>query len=524
MSTTNAVESLLNRLHLADAIPAFKAAGIDRIVTLRNQTEDQLKELIPDAEQRQKLTDALTRNSGDANKSVGPPAIAPAPVAAFDGPNDRQGGQRVCRYFRTAQGCKKGDACNLSHVDGPPIPADTPAAVPRQRRACRDFFNDSCKYGAECRFSHSEEALKEGESTQNLNTESYMEEVQVPYESVRYLLGNKAERLQHINTMCGTTNSRIEKPESYMSTFSIRVRGSKEGVAQARREIERYVGITSAQNKEARFQYVSNELERNVQACKMLGAFNAEKKGTPLELSESSLKQLMGTFRFQVPQQLTHFWTLSSLNDKEKFEVVVKCVKHLQGVQAILFTDQKRVVEMEKRAKQTAEAFGVANPQFMHRDQTKEVRMKNLEAFKEGELKNGIRQRLLVTNSDYAKLARKIALPYVNLIVHFVIPKTKELYSFQSMCAGRNGFKGISLMFLLPNNDATTQREWSESLPLQEMTDSNWEQACGDLVYDTEATPLNPKDADPPANWKEIAEQEKAAKEAAKAAKKAAKA
>ena len=80
------------------------------------------------------------------------------------------------------------------------------------------------------------------------------------------------------------------------------------------------------------------------------------------------------------------------------------------------------------------------------------------------------------------------------------------------------------MMFLLPNNDATTQREWSESLPLNEMTDANWEKETADLVYDTEANSLNPKDADPPANWKEIAEQEKAAKDAAKAAKKAAKA
>ena len=517
----NAVDSLLTRLQLGDAIEGFHAAGVEKIVTLRNLPEDKLKELIPDAEKRQKLTDALTRNTDTAR--VGPPAIAPGPVLSYSDQaanEPRSGGQKVCRYFRTSQGCKKGAACNLAHIDGPPIPSDAPAQVPRQRRACRDFFNEGCKYGAECRFSHSDDAARET-SNEALNSESYFEEVQVPFESVRYLLGNKAEKLQRINTMCGTTNSRIEKPESYMSTFTIKVRGSKEGVAMARQEIERFVGITSAQNKEARFQYVSHELERNRLACRFLCAANMANKGTDLEISEKTLKSLVESFRFQEPQEIKHFWTLSSLNDKEKFEIVTRCVKHLKGIQGILFTDQKRVVEMQKRHQQTAAAFGVANPQFMHRDQTKEERMKALEAFKVGELKDGVRQRLLVTNSDYAKLARKIEIPYVNLIVHFAIPKTKELYTFQSMCAGRHGHPGVSLLFIM-NNDATTQREWSESLPLNELTDAAWEKACGEIDYDTEEKPLNPKDADPPENWREVAEKEKAAKAAAKAAAKTA--
>jgi superfamily II DNA/RNA helicase len=317
------------------------------------------------------------------------------------------------------------------------------------------------------------------------------------------LLGNKAEKLQRIHSMCGTTNTRIEKPESYMSFYNIRVKGTKEGVQMARAEIERLVGITSAQNTEARFQYVSHELERNVQTTKMLAAFNIASKDTPLAMSEATLKAVVSSFRFQIPQKIDHFWTLSSLSDKEKFEICSKCVKHLSAVQAIVFTEHKRVVEMEKRSQMTAQAFGVQSVQFVHRDQTKETRLKSLEAFKQGEVRpDGLKNRLLVTSSDYAKLARKVVIPYVNFIVHFCIPKTKELYTFQSLCAGRNGTPGVALLFIL-NNDASTQRDWSESIQLKELNDTEWAKSVASLKYDSQAQPLTAENAEPPANWRE---------------------
>lgn len=504
VSTMNAVESMLTRMQLQDAIPAFQAAGIDKVVTLRSLEPEKLKALVPDDEKRAKLEELIRRN-----ERVAPPATihGEQPPKYLDGNQGAAGGHR----HQGKPGWKKDDE---------------PRGAPRGR-ACRQFFTpEGCKFGDKCKYSHDAEVYNaEGGDNQRshdaLSREMHEEDVVVPWDSVKLLLGDRAKRLHQINVMCGTTNIKIQKPDDFATTYPIKFRGSKEGIAKAKMEIEKFVGITSQHEKEARFDYANHELEHNIKAVKQVCVCNMRNKGTRNEISETLLKRLVGTFRFTAPPKITHFWTLATIHDKERFEIVKEMVASMKGVQAILFTEPKRVIEMSKRAQQTAAAFGVQNPQFVHRDLKKEDRLAAFEAFKKGEVNsNGVVQRLLVTNNDYAKLARKILIPYVNFVIHFSLPASKELYLHQAMCCGRQGTEGISLLFLTPN-DASIQKEWSQSLPLQEYFPggktpiTNW---TNKLRYDGPESLTSPE-ADPPENWRELLAKEQAEKAATKAAK-----
>ena len=508
MSAPSAVESLFSRLQISEFYHKFKEEGIDKIVSLRRLTETQLRDLLPDDRAFNLLREALNKNAEPPTAAAAQPKYADA--AADDGARGR-GGRGAGGRGGAAAGGEEG------------------ARRPRPKRVCRDFFDHGCSYGDDCRFSHDPEQhrLEGAPAATSPKGEQYEEEISVPWDSVKLLLGNKAERLNRINYRCGTTNSRIDRPEAFHQTYAFLLKGPKEGVKRAKAEIEQFVGITSAKNREARFNYAKNELERNTAAVEYLAAANALHKGTGsvYELSEETLKKVCDTFKFQVEPKITQFWTLSTAGtDKDKFETLMPLVKSFKGIQAIIFTEPKRVPEMQKRSKQTAEALGVKNPQFVHRDMTKEERMKALEAFKEGEVnENGVVQRVLVTNNDYAKYARKVLIPYVNLILHFSMPKTKELYLHQSMCTGRSNHQGVSLLFIT-HNDSAMQKEWCASLPLNELGISEWEAAVKTVDYDTATAPLTSKAADPDPNWREnlLKEaEEKARIKAAKAAEKA---
>lgn len=484
----NAVESLFARLGISEHYAVFRENSVDRIMHLRDLSDDQLRTYIPDPAARQVLVEALQRST-DASAAAAPPRYAE------DGENRPRGNRR----------------------EG----AATEARRPRPKRTCRDFFEGGCGYGEECRFSHDVEQHKaEGTAQSNvpLNRELYREEISVPWDSVKLLLGNKAEKLHRINFTYGTSNSRIEKPEAFHQTYSFDLKGTPEGVKKAKAEIEQFVGITSAKNREARFQYANHELERNRLSVEYLAAANVKHQGTPLELSPTVLQRVARTFRFQHEPKVTQFWTLSTNGtDKDKFETLMPLVKQFKGIQCIIFAEPKRVEEMAKRSKQTAEALGVKNPQFVHRNLSKEERMKALEAFKQGELNEfGVRQRVLVTSNDYAKYARKVLIPHVNLVLHFSMPKTKEIYLHQTNCTGRNNHEGISLLFIT-HHDATLQKEWSSALELRELTGRLFEEAVRKVAYDTETEPLTSGKADPDPNWREQWEREKAEKAAAKA-------
>lgn len=491
---SNAVDALLTRNNLSDLIETFRAAAITKISQLRSMTPERLAELVPNEEQRRNLTASLERNAA--------PTVGPASIGG-NFPDQAPAGGRG----RGVGGPKP--AWNREEGDRPA----------RKTRPCRPFFSaEGCKYGDDCKYSHDPELTAEmSKSNASISRDQYEENVVVPWDSVKLLLGNKASRLSAINQECGTTNSKIDRPEDYATTYSFKIRGSPSGVARAKLLIEKFVGMTGQQLKEARFNYANEELKHNTRAVQLAAQSNLNNKGTPYELSEAVMKRLVSTFRFQQPN-ISHIWAMSGTQDKEKFDTVQKFVPKLKGVQAIIFTDQKRVPEMQKRAAQTCAAFGVKTAQFVYPGMTKEERMTALEAFKRGEPnENGVISRLLVTTNDYAKLARKVLIPFVNLVVHFSVPKTKEMYLHQAMCTGRNGHKGISLI-LLPADNVSLAREYAQSLPIAEFREDAFAKEAETLVYETPSNTLTDPMAEPEPNWKEALEKEKAEKAAAKAA------
>lgn len=510
----NAVESLLTRLQLTEIIPSFREANIDKVVALRGLDDAKMKELVPDDAQRQKLVEAL-KSRGNEQPRMGPPAIhtGPMPPRYIDDNGGRGNGEGRGRGGRGRGG-------NFPREGG----------APRQVRVCRQFFSpNGCKFGESCKYSH-DSALYAAENEgaprphDNIGRESYKESIVVPSDSVKLLLGNKAKELTRINQLCGTTNSKIERPPEFSLTYTFDLHGTPENVAKAKSEVLKFVGVTSQQEKEARFQYANHELEHNAKSVQLLCASNIVNADTGFALSEAVLKRVVSTFRFEQPPKITHLWTPSTNADKEKFEIITKLLPHFKGIQTIVFTEHNRVVEMAKAPHKTARAFNVGKAQFVHRELTKEQRMTLLEEFKKGEdNEHGVKQRVLVTTNDYAKYARKVLIPYVNFVVHFCIPKSKEIYLHQAMTAGRKGTDGLSLLFVTPYEIAT-QKEWSAALPLEELDDKKFAASASSLQYDTVSAPLTDEAADPADDWRDALKkemEEKAAKKAMKQANKA---
>ena len=279
--------------------------------------------------------------------------------------------------------------------------------------------------------------------------------------------------------------------------------------------------MKNQEDQKARFEFANNELQFNLRSVSLLAAANIRNQEAPgLALSESVLQRVIGTFRFEEKQQIHHFWSFSSISDKEKLEEVGKIVGQMKGVQAILFTESNRVVDMSKNPGRTARAFHGVKPHFMTREMDKKERMEALEAFKNGEPnEHGVRQRLLVTTVDYAKFARKTLIPFVNLVIHFSMPKTKEIYLVQSLCAGRKNTHGASLIFVTAH-DNPTFKEWEQSMKFEDLKEEQaFARIVPSFVYDTVSNPLTTAEADPPANWRELLQKEADEKLAKKASK-----
>jgi len=521
----NAVESFLLRLQLGQYIPDFKANNIDKVATLRQLTDDQLQKLIPDPSERSRLREALQRNQVEPPGPIG--SSQPQRVVASDSfpppYKDAESEQRValgsghgpkiCRFYRTPQGCKKGENCNLIHSDDPnAAPGQRPGGNRQQKiKVCREFFSSGCPYGDSCRYSHDPQeqyrqpgSADSGEALGSVaGTDTAEVTVTIPTERIKLLLAQKAAKLNEINRMYGTTNSRITKPEEFRVNYTFALYGTKENVEKAKAEIERLAGIKRSQLQEQRFNYTLNEYERNVQSVEYLAMANVLNKDGPRHLPDALLHRICNTFRFERQSDfIEQLWNLSGHTDKEKFDLVMKFTQSMKCIQAIIFCSKERVEQMEKRANNIN--IPDVTPQFMHRDMPKDQRMKSLEAFKAGQVNaSGRYNRLLITTDDYAKYARKIELPYVNFIVHFNVPKTKELYLARVNCTGRHGKRGLSLMFV-GHNDATTQRDWSEVLPLKEFrateAQEDFAAAVSKLDFDAEDNKLTADNADPDPN------------------------
>ncbi|EPY30553.1 hypothetical protein STCU_04009 [Strigomonas culicis] len=170
----------------------------------------------------------------------------------------------------------------------------------------------------------------------------------------------------------------------------------------------------------------------------------------------------------------------------------------------------KRVADMVGGKERVGRFFGGVTPAFLHRGLNKEERMQLLEDFKNGKPNaNGVRERLLVTSEDYAKLAQKNVMPYVNLIINFSVPRTEEFYVLQSMVAGRHGTVGASFLIVNDKQDEFAietdylkkiERDVDFTVYTKEEDFSETAQC---MTYDTVTEPLTLPTAYPPADWRE---------------------
>jgi len=300
---------------------------------------------------------------------------------------------------------------------------------------------------------------------------------------------------------------------------SMGIRGPTiEAVRGAIKDIYHVVGVESANLRESRFQYAKDELKFNQRAVEYLLAGNVKNQGTPLALSPATLERVVSTFRFQPPPVVHHFLYVAGPNDKEKFDAIAPLLNMFKdkGFQAILFTTLERTLEMEKRAAMTKNIFPNVVPIFAHREQAKEVRMSNFDAFKQGAVtESGVKNRLVITSDDFAKYAYKVGIPYVNFVIQFCL-RTKEFYTLQAMCAGRHNTPGISLTFAtISDTDAVKDLEKSVTLhhlgtdPKFDANKELFAECVRKLVFDTVANPLTQSTDFPPDNWRASLEEEK---------------
>ena len=87
-------------------------------------------------------------------------APTPAPVvAATQRPaviDTSAGGNTICTFFNSPQGCRWGAQCRFKHGEGttPVAGGYSPASSPQSGNICKFFQMGQCRNGAQCRFSH----------------------------------------------------------------------------------------------------------------------------------------------------------------------------------------------------------------------------------------------------------------------------------------------------------------------------------------------------------------------------------
>lgn len=536
----NAVEALLMRLELSETIPIFRSMGVDRIVGLRKLSEADLRQAIPNDAKRNALLEVINsrgniqpRRAPQVSSGIpNPPRSADADMPRWgmggfedSNNNNNRGGRGGGGQQRggggggaprggggggRGRGGQRGGGMGGGGFSNMGGPGDEPM------RPCRHYFsNEGCRFGDECRYSHDEihrERMAETSEENNARANEdlaarheFVEECDIPTDRIRFLLGVNGVKMRSINEQCGTFNERFTHIDEDKEIFKMKLYGdSRESVQKAKDMVLIAVGVRKEEEKRNRFQYTVNELDANTHAVRLLAACNTKNAGTTRHLSDVILRSVISSFRFVKPQQVRHFYKNTGNSDKDKLEVVSKIVSQLKGVQAILFCEHKRVEEMCKGAQRIARYFNGVEPKFVYRSLTKEARMEALEEFKQGvENENGVKQRLLVTNEDYAKLARKTVIPYVNLVINFALPRSEEFYVLQSLVAGRQGTVGASFL-CVSSFDEVAFRDLSKNIEFQEFTtEESFRSTAMELSYDTHAEPLTPENAEPLPDWRE---------------------
>jgi len=462
----SAVGQFCQRNGFDDVAAIFDQHQIEKIYQLRKLVEeaDRFTQLVPDAAKRDKIVQALSKGSNNN-------------AAASSGDNQQGEGQHG-----------------------------------KQARACRDFHTKgNCGFGAECKFSHDLNAT----GADGIQQDSYEENVTIHADMVKFLLKDGGKAIGAIHRQYHTSNERIKNLAAFEEYVTFAVRGQKENVQNAIKAIEHVIGIEGQQRREARYKYASQELEYNLRSIDYLVAGNLKNRGTPLELSPASLLSIAQTFRFTEPPKIKHFVVYAGVTDREKNEKLAPLLKGFKAIQGMLFVAHNRVEEMEKRASATKAAFRDVAPTFVHREYNKEDRMKQFEEFKKGTgvTDDGLVQRLLVTTNDFAKLARKVPIPFANLVVHFNATD-KETYAHQMNCTGRRGKTGISLLVA----SIEFSKELIEGLKKDneivildgsQASTSAWNQAVSEVGYDATNAPLTEKEDYPGENWQEDLKKQK---------------
>ncbi|CBH17098.1 zinc finger protein family member, putative [Trypanosoma equiperdum] len=509
---SSAVDSLLVRLKIPDLIPKFREMNVDRIISLRKLSEEELRTAVPDDDQRNRIIEAI-KNRGSSEKRTQAPAASINPPRSTD-----DGGRGGMSYPRGAprgggpvRGRGRGGTGSAGEGGFHGSGSNNANMFPSRQRVCNHFLNGDCRYGDSCRYSHNKALCQEAaESVPRRNhdatslSEDFSETCIIPTHRIKYLLANRADRLRSIHSKNRTHNKSFQHIDPTIEKFELVIYGAdQQSVQESKKMILACIGVTREEEQKNRVQYTMNELSSNQRAAKFLAACNMKNEGTVRELSEASLRNIISFFRFEKQQDIRHFW-VNTNSEHSKLDIIANIVAQLQGVQAIMFCDQKRVVDMSKVASKITRYFNGVSPLFLHRAIPKEERMKMLQTFKDGKPnENGIRERLLVTNEDYAKLARKTIVPYVNLVINYSVPRSEEYYLLQSLVAGRSDTVGVSIVCVFPHEQSLFQ-ELQRNIPFEELEEEgNFKDAAVKLVYDTVDEPLTGEDADPPSNWHE---------------------
>lgn len=504
----NAVEILIQRLKLHESVAQrARERGIDKIVTLRGLTPSELMAVAGDEISFHILRDALTNRGGaSAPAAADGQRLGPAPVSRLPDDEFRDGGRGG--RGRGGRGGRGGSRGGFENQDG----------FRGRGRGGRGGFNNPNRPPRE---NMGDEGVRRPELSKD-----FSDEIEVPYDSVKWLLAEHCKRLMAVHHKHSTSNSKIDRPTVMSDTFTFTLYGpSEEAVRLAKADIYQIVGINSQDRERLRFNYAVNQLKYNQETVTAAVVANIRNKGTPLHLSDAVMQRLASSFVFEKPHEVTRFTTIIASSDKEKIDILQKCAAKLKAPQVIIFAEPDRVKEMEKNNR-VLRAFGV-HAVYIHREVEKSERMKRLEEFKKGSpnpnpAEGDKMARVLVTTQDYAKLARKTEIPYVNFIVHFTMPKGKEAYLLQTNCTGRNGHKGVDLIFCQPF-DLEAQRDLHKDFNFTDFQEEAFGKVAAELDYDSFSNSITPANAEPPENWKELIEKERLEKEAKKAEKAAAK-
>lgn len=528
--THSAIFTFLNRLQLGKYADKFKERDITRVVTLRQLSPNEFKAIVPDDEDRSKIMASMTQrgqirgrgNGGvqnhhqDVYRSNSPPQHGGYNYHEGGRGRGRGRGRGSNNYNNNGDRRYNNNNTNTNNNNAASGEGSS------HSRPCRLFFSSSgCRYGENCRYSHeavetasgcppSCEPLLEHHLTLN-DMPPFSEEITVPAERIKFLIGIHGRKMKEINEKHKVSNDLNTTGNGPLAEgfITFKIHGSSaESVGAAKTDILGAVGLLNEEKKKDRFLYAVNELEIYVNAARYLCASNTANKGTPHHLSDRILRNIISTFRLVPPPTVKHFYINTGMGDKDKLDSLSKFVAQMNGVQAIIFCEANRVTEMSKGAARISRSMNNVAPIFVYPSMAKEERMTALEAFKEGVPNSlGIRQRLLVTTADYAKLSQKCEIPYVNFVVHFSLPKNDEFYALQSNVVGRSGTVGASILCVCPTVTKSAEKfsGLQQNIAFTELdSEESFSSTAGQLSYETVDLPMSSTEAYPPTNWREM--------------------